>query len=147
MMQKATLRDQKNLIRRNDMIHGRNRIVYFFLILLTVGIGLTSRKMADQLPKLVNLYLGDILWALMIFLITGFIFNKRKTGCIGLYAAAFCYLIEISQLYHTQWIDAIRSTTLGALILGYGFLWSDILAYSMGVGLGIILEKQALTNR
>ena len=48
-------------------------------------------------------------------------------------ALVFSYLIEISQLYHAPWIDAIRSTALGGLVLGFGFLWSDILCYTVGV--------------
>jgi hypothetical protein len=43
-------------------------------------------------------------------------------------------------LYHAGWIDAIRATRLGGLILGYGFLWSDLVCYAAGVGLGAILE-------
>ncbi|WP_254563111.1 ribosomal maturation YjgA family protein [Dyadobacter diqingensis] len=146
-MQKDTFSKEKNLLRPDAKTSGRNRITYFFLTILTIALGLTSRKMADQFPKLVNLYLGDALWALMIFLIAGFLFNKHSTLRTTLYSAVFCYLIEISQLYHAPWIDAIRATTPGALVLGYGFLWSDILAYSIGIGVGLFLEKLLLKNR
>jgi hypothetical protein len=146
-MQKDTFSKEKILRRPDQKTSGRNRITYFFLTILTIALGLTSRKMADQFPKLVNLCLGDALWALMIFLIGGFLFNKHSTLRITLYSAAFCYLIEISQLYHAPWIDAIRATTPGALVLGYGFLWSDTLAYSIGVGVGLFLEKLLLKNR
>lgn len=145
-MQKDTFSRKKTLLYPDGITDGRNRITYFSLIILTVAFGLASRKMADQLPKLVNLYLGDALWALMIFLIAGFLFTKSSTLRISLYAATFCYLIEISQLYHASWIDTIRGTTLGALVLGYGFLWSDMLAYSIGVGFGLFLEKLMLKN-
>ena len=119
----------------------RNRLLYLFLTLLVILSGLLSRKIAYQLPEHVNLYLGDVLWALMIFLITGFIFNRTSTIQVAIFAVSFCYLIELSQLYHADWIDKIRHTRLGGLILGFGFLWSDILAYSIGVGFGVILEK------
>ncbi|GLU55587.1 ribosomal maturation YjgA family protein [Dyadobacter frigoris] len=109
--------------------------------MLVISFGLFSRKIAYQLPEQVNLYLGDSLWALMIFLITGFIFNKTPTFQILAIAIFFCYMVELSQLYHADWIDNIRNTTLGGLILGYVFLWSDILAYSIGVGFGAIFEK------
>jgi len=96
--------------------------------------------MVDQLPKLVNLYLGDALWALLIFLIMGFIFNKLASFHLSIVALLFCYLTEISQLYHASWIDEIRSTTIGGLVLGFGFLWSDILAYSLGISAGYLIE-------
>ena len=59
---------------------------------------------------------------------------------IGMFAIVFCYFIEFTQLYHAPWIDDIRKTALGGLILGYGFLWSDILAYSIGVAVGMSWE-------
>jgi hypothetical protein len=110
--------------------------------MLVIFSGLISRKIAYQLPDLLNLYLGDALWAFMIFLIFGFLFPETPTFYITLAALSFCFLIETSQLYHAKWIDTIRQTTPGGLILGYGFLWSDILAYSIGVAAGSLLENQ-----
>ena len=60
---------------------------------------------------------------------------------------AFSVAIELSQLYHAPWIDSIRQTTLGGLILGFGFLWSDLACYAAGVGVGIILERSDLASR
>lgn len=51
----------------------------------------------------------------------------------GIISLIFCFIIEISQLYHAEWIDRIRDTSLGGLVLGYGFLWSDIGAYTVGI--------------
>ena len=42
---------------------------------------------------------------------------------------------EFSQLYRAPWIDAVRATRLGALVLGQGFLWSDLWCYAAGVTL------------
>ena len=103
-------------------------------------LGLLSRKISG-LPKIIELYSGDILWALMVFLIIAFIFNKKLTTFIISWAIIFSYSIEISQLYHAPWIDAIRNTALGGLILGFGFLWSDLICYTIGIIIGIIIEK------
>jgi len=56
-------------------------------------------------------------------------------------AMAFSVAIELSQLYHAPWIDSIRHTTLGGLILGFGFVWSDLICYAVGVGLGLAIEN------
>ncbi|MDO4536447.1 MAG: DUF2809 domain-containing protein, partial [Clostridium perfringens] len=45
-----------------------------------------------------------------------------------------------SQIYHAPWIDSIRNTTLGGLVLGFGFLWSDILCYTIGIAIGVALD-------
>jgi hypothetical protein len=50
------------------------------------------------------------------------------------------FLVEISQLYHAPWIDSIRQTTLGALVLGFGFLWTDLVCYTVGIATGSLTE-------
>ncbi|PGF09763.1 hypothetical protein COM59_06965 [Bacillus pseudomycoides] len=122
------------------MSYKRNRLLYAILTIIVVILGLASRKFAYALPNLLNAYLGDALWAIMIFIGFGFLFHKMKTKKIAFLSLLFCYGIEISQLYHADWIDNIRATTLGGLVLGYGFLWSDLLAYTIGVGMGMLCE-------
>lgn len=119
----------------------RNRLLYATMTMIVMILGLCSRKMAYAMPDLLNAYLGDALWALMIFMGFGFVLNKKETRKVALTAISFCYLVETSQLYHASWIDSIRRTTLGGLVLGYGFLWSDLLAYSIGVVAGAIIES------
>ena len=122
----------------------RNPLIYFGLTITVVMSGLSTRYFAIYLPKWVGLYLGDCLWALMIFLIVGRIFRTRDTKWITVVAVLFCYLIEASQLYHSEWIDIIRNTRIGGLVLGRGFLWSDLISYSIGVALGTILDRLIL---
>jgi len=126
------------------MVKPRNRIIYLILILLAIILGLGSRYFSDFLPKWVNLYLGDVLWALMIFFIFGFLFKRKSTFWIAIISFLFSFTIEMSQLYQAQWINTIRYTTIGGLVLGYGFLWSDLLAYTVGITIGILLEQQVI---
>lgn len=118
----------------------RNRLLYALFTIVIIMLGLCSRKFAFALPHLLNEYLGDALWALMIFTGFGFLFPKIETKRVAFISLLFCYGIEVSQLYHAEWIDSIRATTLGGLVLGYGFLWSDIVAYTIGVGIGMFCE-------
>ncbi|MBC6973285.1 DUF2809 domain-containing protein [Bacillus sp. Xin] len=122
------------------MDYKRNRLLYAVLTITVIILGLASRKFTYALPDLLNDYLGDALWALMIFIGFGFLFHKMGTKKVALLSLLFCYGIEMSQLYHSEWIDNIRATTLGGLVLGYGFLWSDLLAYTIGVGVGMLYE-------
>lgn len=118
----------------------RNRVIYLILIIIVMILGLLSRKL-DNIPVIISLYAGDILWALMVFLIVDFIFNNKSILFNISIAIIFSYGIEISQLYHAPWIDSIRNTTLGGLILGFGFLWSDLICYTIGILIGGIIES------
>lgn len=118
----------------------RNRFLYFALILFTIALGLLSRRITAA-PQWVHLYLGDVLWALMVFWGIGFLFRRKSTVYVAGVTVLFSVLIELSQLYHASWIDAVRSTTMGGLILGFGFLWSDIICYTVGAVAGLAIEK------
>ena len=59
---------------------------------------------------------------------------------VALLAISFSILIEFSQLYHAPWIDSIRHSTLGSMILGFDFDATDLACYSVGVGMGILFE-------
>jgi len=114
--------------------------MYVVMIIIVIVLGLCSRKISNVIPDFLNTYLGDALWAVMIFIAVGFIFRKMETKAVALLGILFCYLIELSQLYHANWIDNIRKTTLGGLILGYVFSWKDLIAYAIGIGAGVIIE-------
>lgn len=120
----------------------RNRIYQSGYVILTVALGLFSRS--GYLPDFLYGYLGDALYALMFFFIIGFVFPKFSTIKVALIALSFCFAIEISQFYHAEWIDTIRQTRIGGLVLGFGFLWSDLLSYTFGVIAGALLERAVL---
>jgi hypothetical protein len=118
----------------------RNRFVYFLAGCIVVPLGLASRRFAAVLPEFIATYAGDTLWALMAFLTVAFIAPRWSSFRVALAALAISYGVEMSQLYHAPWIDKLRHTTLGGLLLGFGFLWSDLACYTAGVGLGFLLE-------
>ena len=122
------------------MTPSRNRVVYAIALLLVIAAGLASRRSGHWLPAFVADYAGDTLWAAVVFVGLGLLFPRQPTRTLALAALALAYADEISQLYHAPWIDAIRRTTPGALVLGWGFLWSDLACYTVGVALAAGLE-------
>lgn len=116
------------------------RVYYLFLALAVMCLGLLSRRMTVYIPDIIDLFLGDLLWAMMIYFMIRMIFINLTIRKVAFFGILFCFLIETSQLYHSGWIDAIRGTTLGGLILGYGFLWSDLVAYLFGVSFGAVFD-------
>ena len=94
-----------------------------------------------MLPEFLASYAGDTLWALTAFIGIGMLFPRWSTLRVCVTALLFAFAIELSQLYHSPWVDQIRRTMAGGFILGYGFLWSDLLCYVVGISIGCILEK------
>ena len=114
----------------------RLRILYFILNIATIITGLLSRHIAG-----IPLFIGDILWGLMVYFIVRFLFIKRAIKWIIIASLSFCYTVEFSQLYQAPWINNIRHTVIGGLILGETFLWGDMLSYTVGVAIGIFIEN------
>jgi hypothetical protein len=125
----------------------RNPLVQIILIALACLLGISFRRYAHALPGFIAAYAGDTLWALAAFLGFGLVLPRASTRTITILAMVFSVAIELSQLYHAPWIDSIRQTTLGGLILGFDFVWSDLACYAAGVGLGVILELIVLSAR
>ena len=113
-----------------------SRPTYFILIIATIIIGLLSRYFS-----FIPLFIGDILWALMVYFMMCFLFITHPVKFIMIASLLFCYIIEFSQLYKAPWINELRHTLFGRLVLGEGFLWSDLLCYTVGVGMGVWIDK------
>jgi hypothetical protein len=118
----------------------RDPLVEIILIALVCLLGIGSRRYAGVLPGFIAAYAGDTLWALAAFLGIGLVIPRASTRTIAGLAMALSVAVEISQLYHAPWIDSIRRTTLGGLLLGFGFLWSDLACYAVGVGFGVMID-------
>ncbi len=116
----------------------RSRISYFILIIVTIIIGLLSRHF-----KSIPLFTGDILWATMVYFMARFVFINKPVRFAIIAAVLFCFAIEFSQLYKAPWINELRHTLFGRLVLGEGFLWSDLLCYVVGIGMGVAVEPLA----
>jgi glycopeptide antibiotics resistance protein len=80
------------------------------------------------------------MWALAVFLGYGLVFPSRRTITIVVFAAGTSLLVELSQLYHAPWIDSIRGTTPGHLVLGSGFDPIDLICYGVGIVVGALVE-------
>jgi hypothetical protein len=104
-------------------------------------LGLGSRRYGAWLPGWVAAYAGDTLWALLVYWLIGLGWPRRAVTWRAVTAISFAFLIEVSQLFHPAWLEAVRHTLLGSLVLGHDFLWSDLICYTVGVLSGVTLEK------
>ncbi len=91
------------------------------------------------------LWIGDFLYAVMIYFLVRIFLPFKKAFLIFLISLLICYGIEFLQLYQADWITELRKTLFGRYVLGQGFLWSDILAYTFGILTVLITEKITLS--
>ncbi|MCW1148487.1 DUF2809 domain-containing protein [Flavobacterium lacisediminis] len=119
-----------------------DRITYFITILLVLILGILSRKISG-----IPLFIGDVLYAVLIYLGFRFILIDLKKATSLLLGLLFCFSIEILQLVQINWLIAIRKTTLGHYILGEGFLWSDLLCYIIGTLMAFLIDEKLIKTQ
>lgn len=118
----------------------RSRALYVLLAGLTVLAGLVWRSRFLPLTPFLFKYGGDALWSMMAFFGFGFLFSRLSTGKLAALSLVFAWAVEFSQLYRAPWLDAIRATRVGHLVLGSTFNWPDLPAYAVGILAGVIVE-------
>jgi hypothetical protein len=106
---------------------------------LVVALGLACR--APFAPPFALLYLGDVLWGAMFFLLAAGLFPSASSWVLGLAALAITEAIELSQLCRAPRLDGLRDTRLGGLLLGHGFSWSDVLCVALGAALAALADR------
>ena len=97
-------------------------------IILLIPIGLISRRIG-WIPT----ETGDALWAMMVFCLWRIVLHNKKLQTVAIVSLAHCYLVEFSQMITWRWLVSFRQTFIGHMMLGQGFLWIDLLAYSIGI--------------
>ena len=111
----------------------RDRVAFAALATGTVGLGLLVHARVFALPDFVRDKVGDALWATMVAWCIGAVAPGARVGRRSIAAIAVCWAVEASQPWHAPWLEAIRATTLGSLVLGRGFDPGDLPAYAVGV--------------
>ena len=115
----------------------------FFLCLVIIVLGLSLRRhgFALGLPGLVVKYGGSILWGTMVFFLVALAWPALSRAQTTAIAAIIAIAVELFRLVHAPWLDAFRLTLAGALLLGRIFSPWDILAYGVGILLGMMLDR------
>ena len=116
----------------------KKRILYLFMTILVIVLGLISRQYLFNIDM--PTYIGDILWGAMIYFGFRFLFTKSKFKISFILALLYSYITEFSQIYQGEWINSIRNTTLGALILGYNFSVLDLIFYTVGIIIAVLFD-------
>ena len=118
----------------------RKRTWYLLAFVLTIATGLASRRFPHMLPEALGKYPGDVLWALMVFFGMAVIFNKVPSFELGCRALAFSFGIEALKLCQAPWLVNLRHTTLGHLVFGHVFSWRNMVAHTLGILAGLLVE-------
>jgi len=125
----------------------RSRLIYLTAIAITMVCGLGSRAYAGKLPQAVAEHAGDMLWAGMVYFGFRLLLVNGKPGRAAVWSLLFSFAIEFSQLYQADWMQPVRASLIGSLVLGRGFLWIDLLRYAAGIAIAWLVDSRWLQSK
>ncbi len=130
-----------------EPVEPRSRIVLATVLVVVIVLGLGSRRFGEFLPDFLAANAGDALWTMAVYLVLAVLAPGWPPLKLGLFAFGISLAVESSQLLDTPWLNAIRNTIPGRLLLGAGFLWIDLLRYSIGALASTALDRLLLKPR
>src|SRR4030095_2841547 len=109
-------------------------VVGFILFVTEVLIALYVRD------GIIRPYIGDFLVVIMIYCFVR-AFIKASPWKIGIAVLLFAYTIETLQYFKVVDRLGLTDHPIIKTVIGYGFEWLDIVAYTLGIMLVLILER------
>ncbi|MBX0290588.1 DUF2809 domain-containing protein [Hymenobacter sp. HSC-4F20] len=117
---------------------------YFLSFLLLLLVEILIAALAHD--RWLRPYGGDVLVVVLLYCFLGSFWQAapwRGAGAVLLFAL----VIEGLQAVHfIHWLG-LEQSLLANLILGSGFAWADVLAYGIGTGLVLWVERKKLSRR
>lgn len=112
------------------------RAVLLVCLLLTVPLGLIVRFAPDPIPAEAGDFLGSVIYEVFWIQLWGFLYPQARLWQVAAWVCGLTCGIEVLQLWQPDWLQNIRATVPGRLVLGNSFNWSDFPAYFVGSAAG-----------
>jgi hypothetical protein len=111
------------------------RYLLFAIILFVVEV-LIALYVRDSI---VRPYIGDYLVVIMIYcFVKAFIKVSPLKAAIGV--LLFSYMIEFLQYFNFLEAIGLEKNKVARIVLGHGFEWIDLIAYTLGIGTVLLVE-------
>lgn len=117
------------------------RVSLLISIVLIVPIGYIIRFSQGIVPEQINDSFGSLAYEIFWILLVQFFHPKASILWTAIAVCLTTCLIEFLQLWQPPFLQAIRATLPGRLVLGNTFSWSDFPPYFIGSFLGYLWVK------
>lgn len=114
-----------------------NRRYFIYAVLLFIIEVLIAIYVQDSI---IRPYGGDFLVVILLYYLIR-AFWKGSTFWVAIGVLLFAYSIEILQYFKIVDLLGLKGIRLAEIIIGTGFSWWDMLAYTLGVLLVYFLDK------
>ncbi len=85
-------------------------------------------------------YGGDVLIGILIYCFIKSFF-KLSVWPTTIAVLLFCYVVETLQYFHFVGMIGLAHSRVACIVLGTSFSWVDMLSYTIGMGLVVLMEN------
>jgi hypothetical protein len=115
--------------------------------ILTISLLVTEILIALYMhDSIIRPYGGDFLVVMLIYCFV-MIFLHQPPVPVALGVLLFAYAVEVSQYFHVVVLLGLGHSRAANIILGNSFSWTDMLCYTLGILLVIVVEKASGPRR
>jgi Protein of unknown function (DUF2809) len=115
----------------------RHRLLFLVNILAIVPLGYVIR-FSQILPQYISDAGGSTAYVLFWIFLVLLVHPRANVRLTVIFICLATCTIEFLQLYQPPWLQAIRATLPGRLVLGTTFSWLDFPPYFIGSSLGLL---------
>ena len=91
-------------------------------------------------------YVGDYLVVILIYCAVRTVLNAPVIN-VAIAVLLFSFAIETLQYFHLVNRLGLQNNIVARTVIGYGFEWLDLVAYSLGIITVLVWERRKLNNR
>ena len=91
-------------------------------------------------------YVGDYLVVILIYCAVRTVLNAPVIN-VAVGVLLFSFAIETLQYFHLVDRLGLQNNIVARTVIGYGFEWLDLVAYSLGIITVLVWERRKLNNR
>ena len=111
---------------------------YFIATLLLFGIEIMIALFAHD--RIIRPYIGDLLVVVLLYCFVKS-FLDTPVFATAISVLLFSYMIEILQYFKIINILGLQNSAIASVVIGTSFAWIDLVAYTVGIVLVLIMEK------
>jgi glycopeptide antibiotics resistance protein len=116
--------------------HKSYRLALLVCIVLIIPFGYSIRFASGLGLPLLQDIIGSLAYQVLLMLLVAFFYPRLSLAKVAVGVFIFSAAIEFLQLWQSPFIQAVRATWAGRVILGNTFTWADFPPYALGCLLG-----------
>ena len=119
-------------------LHRKPKKVYIIAALILFVIEVLIERYAHD--DFIRPYLGDFFVVILIYSIVMSVSNS-KVKSVAIATLLFSYAIEIAQYAQVVSLLGLEDNKIARIIIGTSFSWWDVLMYTLGVVVVVVIEN------